>query len=67
MKVIAERFWKEPAVAIGFLVSLALLVYALIDDSFDAQSIVGILAPLVSALGIRQLVTPAKEDHGNSP
>lgn len=64
MKVIAERIWNEPAVFIGLLVTLGLLVVNLLgDSSWSAQQIVEILAPLASALGIRQLVTPAKKEE----
>jgi hypothetical protein len=59
MKLIAQRFWKEPAVAIGALWSLGLLILAIITSSFDAGAIVGIVSPILSALGIRQVVTPS--------
>jgi len=62
MKTIMQRFWKEPAVAIGLLWSLGLLILAVITDSFDASAIAGIVSPIASALGIRQVVTPAKQD-----
>ena len=59
MKAIAERIWTEPAVALGALTTLALLAVALLAGAdWGADTIVGVLAPLVSALGIRQLVTP---------
>jgi hypothetical protein len=59
MKEIGKKIWEEPAVAIGFLVSVALLVGALLTDSdFDWETIVAILAPLLSGLGIRPLVKP---------
>ena len=59
MGVIAQRVWTEPAVAIGLCVTLALLIVALVTHQhIDAGIIVGILAPLGSALGIRQFVTP---------
>ena len=62
MRAIAQRVWREPAVFIGLLVTLGLLAGALIaHQKIDAGIIVGILAPLASALGIRQLVTPAAE------
>jgi hypothetical protein len=57
--VIAHRVWTEPAVAIGLCVTLALLIVALVTHQhIDVGIIVGILAPLGSALGIRQFVTP---------
>ena len=64
MKAIAQRVWLEPAAAIGLLVTLGLLVLNLIgDDTWDAQTVIEVVAPLASALGIRQVVTPAKEDE----
>lgn len=63
MKVIAQKVWSEPAVFIGLVVTLGLLAGALIaHQPIDAGVVIGILAPLGSALGIRQLVTPAKGD-----
>lgn len=60
MKVIAQRVYREPAVFIGLLTSIALLVIKLLTgDSWDAATIAGIAAPLVSALGIRAVVTPS--------
>jgi hypothetical protein len=66
MKAIAQRFWNEPSVAIGLFVSLILLVFAIISGDFDAGSILGILGPLISALGIRQFVTPTKETSNDA-
>jgi len=62
MKVIAKRIWTEPAVAIGLLTSTVLLILAIITNSFDASSIAGIVAPFLSSLGIRQLVSPVKDE-----
>lgn len=60
MKVIAQKVWTEPAVFIGLLVTLGLLAGALIaHQHIDAGVVIGILAPLGSALGTRQFVTPA--------
>jgi hypothetical protein len=59
MKEIARRVWLEPAVMIGLAVSVALALLAVLGDAeWDAQTIVGIIAPLAGALGIRPLVTP---------
>jgi hypothetical protein len=68
MKEIARKVWEEPAVAIGLLVSIALLVGALLTDTdFDWEAIVAILAPFLSGLGIRPLVKPtAKIDEENA-
>jgi hypothetical protein len=67
MKEIGKKIWEEPAVAIGLLVSIALLVGALLTDSdFDWETIVAILAPFLSGLGIRPLVKPtAKIEEEN--
>jgi len=60
MSVIAQRIWREPAVAIGLLFSLALLVVNLAaGEDWDAALIVTVAGPLISALGIRQVVSPA--------
>jgi hypothetical protein len=59
MKQIAVRVWHEPSVAIGLVTSIAVLVITLVSgDHFDLATIAGIIAPLASALGIRQYVTP---------
>jgi hypothetical protein len=60
MKTILNQIWNEPAVAIGLLATLLLLVLALVSDApWDASTIAGIAAPFVSSLGIRQAVSPA--------
>lgn len=60
MKPLAERVWREPAAALGLLTSVVLALLALVDGAdWDAQTIVGIIAPFASALGIRGLVSPA--------
>jgi len=59
MSVIGKRIWTEPAVAIGLLTSILLAVLALITGtSWDTSTIVGIAAPFLSSLGIRQFVSP---------
>lgn len=59
MKEIARRVWHEPAVCLGLLASIALVVITLATgDPWDTATIAGVAAPLVSALGIRELVTP---------
>jgi len=62
MKTIAKRFWNEPSVAIGALVSLGVLILTIVTNEFNASSIVGIIAPFASSLGIRQLVTPTGKE-----
>jgi hypothetical protein len=60
VKVIMKQIWNEPAAAIGLLTSALLAVLAIADGAdWDAQTIIGVIAPLASALGIRQLVSPA--------
>ena len=68
MKVIAKKIWQEPAAFIGLLVTLGLLVLNLVgDDKWSAQTIVEVIAPLVSALGIRQLVSPVAAQEEKPP
>jgi hypothetical protein len=56
---IARRVWHEPAVFLGLITSIALVVITLATgDKWDTATIAGVAAPLVSALGIRELVTP---------
>jgi hypothetical protein len=56
---IARRVWHEPAVFLGLIASIALVVITLATgDKWDTATIAGVAAPLVSALGIRELVTP---------
>lgn len=65
MRTIALKVWTEPAVAIGLLVSIGLLIANLIGTpDWSAQGIIAIVAPLASALGIRKVVSP---DHGPPP
>lgn len=59
MSEIARRVWHEPAVFLGLITSIALVVITLATgDKWDTATIAGVAAPLVSALGIRELVTP---------
>jgi len=68
MKVIAERVWAEPAVAIGLLTTIALAVVAVVaSEPWNASTILGIAAPFFSALGIRQLVSPVVGEHEAPP
>jgi hypothetical protein len=67
MKGIGERAWREPAVAIGLLASIILLAIKLISgDPWDTATVAGVAAPLISALGIRQVVTPAPPSKAKS-
>lgn len=60
MSVIAERFWHEPAVAIGALITVILAAVSVARaENFDAVTVGQVLGPLIAALGIRPFVTPA--------
>lgn len=64
MGEIAKRAWREPAVFLGLATSIALAVITLATgDPWDAATIAGVVAPLVSALGIRELVSPVTGAH----
>lgn len=67
MKEIGRRVWNEPAVAIGLLVTIVLLVINIIADSdWGWETIVFILSPLLTSLGVRPLVKPmAKIEEEN--
>ena len=59
MKEIGKRLWDEPAVVIGLLVSIALLVITLLNgDGWDVTTVLYVIAPFASALGVRPLVKP---------
>lgn len=59
MKLLVLRIWSEPAVFIGLLTTVALILVNVIgEDDWGLENVIAILAPLVSSLGIRQLVTP---------
>jgi hypothetical protein len=62
MREIAARAWREPAVFIGLLTSVALVVITLATgDPWDTAAIAAVVAPLAAALGTRQLVTPTAD------
>jgi hypothetical protein len=64
MSEIARRVWREPAVFLGLLASIALVVITLATgDKWDTATIAGVAAPLVTALGIRPLVTPVADEE----
>lgn len=59
MSEIAKRVWREPAVFIGFVTTVALVIITVVaGNDWDIATIAGCIAPLVSALGIRELVVP---------
>jgi hypothetical protein len=62
MREIAKRVWLEPAAFIGLVTTAAIVAITLISgDHWDLATICGAIAPLASALGIRQLVTPTEK------
>jgi membrane protein implicated in regulation of membrane protease activity len=62
MKPLMQKIWLEPAAFIGFLTSLALAVGALLAGSdWSWETVVAVIAPLASSLGIRQLVVPMEK------
>jgi len=68
MREIITRAYREPAVAIGLLTSIALAVITVATgDPFDTAAIAGIAAPLLASLGIRELVTPATPPPHSEP
>lgn len=59
MKEIGKRIWEEPSVAIGLLLSVALTVVTLLNGTdFDWNTILLVLGPLLTGLGIRPTVKP---------
>jgi len=68
MKDIAVRAYQEPAVAIGLLTSVAMLVIKLASgDVWDTTTISAVVAPLLASLGIRELVSPAIHPSDHDP
>lgn len=59
MRTIAHRIWLEPVVFLAVLSSLAIAILAVLNGQLDSvDDVAQILAPIVAALGARQLVTP---------
>jgi hypothetical protein len=59
MGPLVERFWNEPAVAIGVLLALSIAALKVVNGgSITADDLVAILAPLGAGLGTRQFVSP---------
>jgi len=69
MQQIVQRVWKEPAVAIGLVTSIALAIIVVISgDSWNVSTITGVIAPFASALGIRTQVKPVgRPDEATPP
>ena len=66
MKSVAQQLWNEPAAFIGLMTSILLAVIAVVTGTdWNAQTILGIVAPVASGLGIRQLVTPVAKEKSN--
>ena len=63
MRKLFARVWHEPAVFLGFATSVALIIITLATgDHWDTATVAGVIAPLASALGIRELVTPVPHE-----
>lgn len=61
MKKLWDIFWHEPAVALGVLGAAGLIgLKFATGGSITPQDMVELLAPFAAALGIRQVVTPAR-------
>jgi hypothetical protein len=59
MKPLVGKLWTEPSAFIGLVVTIALAVGAVITGTdWSWESIVAIVAPLLTGLGIRQTVVP---------
>jgi hypothetical protein len=70
MQQIVQRVWKEPAVCIGLVTSIALAIIVIVSgDSWDLSAITGVIAPFAASLGIRGVVSPAiaKQDDTKPP
>jgi hypothetical protein len=70
MKEIGKKVWEEPAVAIGLLVSIVLLIGAIIEGTdWEWDNILVILSPFLTGLGIRPFVRPdtGQEDAPKPP
>jgi hypothetical protein len=56
---IAQRVWREPAAALGLITSIVLAIIVIVSgNDWDVAAFAGVIAPLASSLGIRELVTP---------
>jgi hypothetical protein len=68
VKVIARKLWEEPAAFIGLLTTILLAGLNVIgDDDWGIDNLIAVLAPLVSSLGIRQVVSPAAGPRPEPP
>ena len=60
MKTLIQKLWTEPAAFVGLLVSIGLAIGTIVTGgAWDWETIVAVTAPLLTSLGIRQVVTPA--------
>ena len=57
MKIIVDRLVNEPAVVIGLALTVALGALN-VGDTWTAQTVAEVFAPLIASLGIRQRVSP---------
>jgi hypothetical protein len=69
VKPLLNKLWLEPAAFIGLVVTLGLLVLNILGDTdWSVETIIEIAAPLITGLGIRQLVVPTpKAAAGDVP
>ena len=65
MIVVWERIRNEPAVFLGLLASVLILVLQLANQEMKGvDDVIEVLSPLASSLGIRQMVTPTAQLPG---
>jgi len=64
MKKVTSQIWEEPAVFFGFITTVGVVIVTVVaGNDWDVGTIVGALAPIMSALGIRSQVTPYHGEH----
>ncbi len=61
-----NRFLREPAVALGVLLAVAVLVLKLVSGgALTTQDLSEVVAPIVTGLAARPLVMPARNDDAH--
>jgi hypothetical protein len=54
MRELWRRIWNEATVAIGFISTVALIIATAVTNAkWDAGTVVAVLAPLATALGVK--------------
>lgn len=69
MKVLAQKFWREPAFCIGVLGTIAMIVLKVVAQSGSIQGVddvAQVLLPLVAGLLTRRVVSPAFSGEPNT-